>query len=185
MASDNHDPSGDESLIRSSPSKKNPGKVPRTIRKAKREKLKRDNMNVLFLELAKTLEPARQNNGKSSTLSDSIRLLRGLLDQVDSLKRENATLLSEYQYITIEKNELKEENSSLDTQVEKLQSNIEERVHCRSASAVGPVFVVPVHGGPDNAEAVSKHQTKVNRPQARYASSLDSWPSHILSEQAQ
>lgn len=40
---------------RSSPSKKNPGKVPRTIRKAKREKLKRDNMNVLFLELAKTL----------------------------------------------------------------------------------------------------------------------------------
>lgn len=87
--------------------------------------------------------------------------------------------------IAIEKKELKEENSALDTQVEKLQSNVEERVHCRSASTVGPVFVMPVHGGPDNAEAVSKLQTKVNRPQARYASSLDSWPSHILSEQSQ
>ncbi|CAK9162897.1 unnamed protein product [Ilex paraguariensis] len=118
-------------VSRSSPNKKNLGKVPKKIHKAEREKLKRDNMNVLYLELAKTLEPAHQNGGKASTISESIRLLQDLLAQVDNLKRENATLSSESRYITVEKKELKEENSALQVQIEKLRSEIEERVRCQ------------------------------------------------------
>ncbi|KAK1258146.1 Transcription factor bHLH47 [Acorus gramineus] len=36
--------------------KKNPGKVPRKIHKAEREKLKRDHLNELFVELGNALE---------------------------------------------------------------------------------------------------------------------------------
>lgn len=35
--------------------KKNPGKVPKKVHKSEREKLKRDHMNVLFLELGNAL----------------------------------------------------------------------------------------------------------------------------------
>ncbi|KAK3036644.1 hypothetical protein RJ639_030213 [Escallonia herrerae] len=208
---------------RPSPRKRNHGRVPKRIHKAEREKLKRDHMNVLFLELGKSL--ARQNSGKSSTLSDTIRLLRDLLAQVDSLKRENAALLSECSYVTLEKDELKEDNFALEAQIGKLQNEIEERVHPRSswrldpsqsetktttpqllegglmlpvvgpateaASVVGSVFVVPLNGDPQlhpksdtvSAEDVSKLPPTVSRPHARYPSSSDSWPSHILSKQ--
>ncbi|KAK1327200.1 Transcription factor bHLH47 [Acorus calamus] len=36
--------------------KKNPGKVPRKIHKAEREKLKRDHLNELFVELGNALD---------------------------------------------------------------------------------------------------------------------------------
>ncbi|MCL7040540.1 hypothetical protein MKW94_013716 [Papaver nudicaule] len=73
-------------------------KVPKKIHKAEREKLKRDYMNELFLELGNVLEPTRQNNGKASILDDATRLLRDLLTQVKSLKKENVALLSESHY---------------------------------------------------------------------------------------
>ncbi|KAK3030848.1 hypothetical protein RJ639_035777 [Escallonia herrerae] len=123
---------------RPSPRKRNHGRVPKRIHKAEREKLKRDHMNVLFLELGKSLESARQNSGKSSTLSDTIRLLRDLLAQVDCLKRENAALLSECSYVTLEKDELKEDNFALEAQIGKLQNQIEERVHPRSSWRLDP-----------------------------------------------
>lgn len=129
----------------SSRSKNKPGKVPRKIHKAEREKLKRDSLNVLFLKLSDTLgmlflsnlpvttqylilmhpskliynawlwaikqmvhnflpsiypEPAHQNNGKASVLSNATRILRDLLAQVDCLKKENTTLLSESHYVS-------------------------------------------------------------------------------------
>lgn len=40
-----------------------------------------------------------QNNGKASMLRETIRLLGELATQMDSLKKENATLLSEYNYV--------------------------------------------------------------------------------------
>ncbi|KAH6774515.1 hypothetical protein C2S52_002515 [Perilla frutescens var. hirtella] len=154
-------------------SKKSTGKVPRKIHKAAREKLKRDHMNELFLELSNTLDVDNQNNGKASMLRDTIRLIGELVTQMDSLKKENATLLSEFNYITTEKNELVEETSALDAQVKGLQREIDERASCsnalvsqskstaqlpedhvaiplighapETAPVVGPVFVVPLH----------------------------------------
>lgn len=159
-------------------SKKNGAKVPKKSSKAEREKLKRDRMNVLFLELGKALEPDNQNNGKSSTITDTIRILRDLLAQVDCLKKENATLLSESQYVTVEKDELKEENSALESQIGNLQTEI-ARFDSQSlwrldtsqtqsltgtiqpledhlmlpvvdpaTQAVGPVFVMPLQNDP-------------------------------------
>ncbi|XP_010257057.1 PREDICTED: transcription factor bHLH47-like [Nelumbo nucifera] len=113
------------------PNKRNHGKIPKKIHKAEREKQKRDHLNELFHELGISLEPARQNNGKASILGDSTRLLRDLLAQVESLKREHAALLSESHYVTIEKNELKEENSVLEAEIEKLQTELQERVQCK------------------------------------------------------
>ncbi|KAF8399456.1 hypothetical protein HHK36_015321 [Tetracentron sinense] len=113
--------------IRSLPNEKNHTKVPKKIHKAEREKLKRDHINELFLELGNALEQTRQNNGKASILGDANRLLRELLSQVECLKRENVTLVSEHHYVTIEKNELRDENSVLEAQIKKLQTELQER----------------------------------------------------------
>ncbi|XP_075509246.1 protein IRON-RELATED TRANSCRIPTION FACTOR 3-like isoform X1 [Primulina tabacum] len=109
------------------PRKKNPDKVPRKNHKAEREKLKRDHMNDLFVDLSKALDLNHPSNGKASMLRETVRLLGELLAQVDHLKKENDALLSESNYVTIEKNELLEENSALDAQIKKLQSEIDER----------------------------------------------------------
>ncbi|XWS37370.1 hypothetical protein CRYUN_Cryun19dG0037300 [Craigia yunnanensis] len=107
---------------------KTKGKVPKRIHKSEREKLKREHLNELFLDLANALDPNQQNNGKASTLCEATRLLKDLFPQIESLKKENASLLSESHYVNIEKIELKEENSTLETQIRKLQSEIGTRV---------------------------------------------------------
>ncbi|KAK9271883.1 hypothetical protein L1049_002248 [Liquidambar formosana] len=128
----------EELVSSSSPSKKNPGKVPKKIHKAEREKLKRDQLNVLFLELGNALEPAQQNSGKATIVSDATRLLRDLLSQIDGLRKENVALLSESRYVTIEKNELREEKCALEAQIKKLQSELEERNRSKSAWNLNP-----------------------------------------------
>ncbi|KAJ7956378.1 transcription factor bHLH47 [Quillaja saponaria] len=188
------------------PSKKNQEKVPKRIHKSEREKLKRDQLNELFLDLANALELTEQNNGKASTLSEATRLLKDLLAQIECLKKENASLLSESCYVSIEKNELKEENSSLESQIEKLQRELGARVaQCKPDLKVPPlelqqpeltsnfhgpaVFVVPL--GPDiqafavpNASVpMSKPTSNVSKPHPRYPTAADSWSSQLLGEQ--
>ncbi|XVF11944.1 hypothetical protein REPUB_Repub08aG0072000 [Reevesia pubescens] len=118
----------EETSIGRSCAPKTKGKAPRRIHKAEREKLKREHLNELFLDLANALDPNQQNNGKASTLCEATRLLKDFFAQIESLKKENASLLSESHYVSIEKNELKEENSTLETQIQKLQSEIGTRV---------------------------------------------------------
>lgn len=112
----------------SCPGKKNQGKIPKRIHKAEREKMKREHLNDLFLDLANALELGQQNNGKASILCEATKLLRDLLGQIETLKKENTSLLSESHYVIMEKNELKEENSALETQIEELQGEIGARV---------------------------------------------------------
>ncbi|KAK9116761.1 hypothetical protein Sjap_015708 [Stephania japonica] len=114
-------------LRRSSQSKKNPGRIPKKIHKAEREKLKRDHLNELFLELGDALDSTRQNNGKASILIDATRLLRDLLSQVQCLKKENVALQSESHYISVERNELQDENAILEAEIEKLQTQLHGR----------------------------------------------------------
>lgn len=109
------------------PNKKNPGKVPKRIHKAEREKMKREHLNDLFLELAGALELTEQNSGKASILSETTRVVKDMFDQIKSLKKENATLLSESQYVTVERNELQDETSALQKQISELKSVIKER----------------------------------------------------------
>ncbi|XP_022737511.1 transcription factor bHLH47 [Durio zibethinus] len=117
-----------ETSIGRSCAPKTKGKVPKRIHKAEREKLKREQLNELFLDLANALDPNQQNNGKASVLCEATRLLKDLFGQIETLKKENASLLSESHYVNIETNELKEENSILETQIQKLQSEIGTRV---------------------------------------------------------
>ncbi|KAE8697649.1 Transcription factor bHLH47 [Hibiscus syriacus] len=107
---------------------KNKGKVPKRIHKAEREKLKREHLNDLFLDLANALDPNQPNNGKASILCEATRLLKDLFSQIESLKKENASLLSESHYLNLETNELEEENSTLETQILELQSEIGTKV---------------------------------------------------------
>ncbi|XP_077214130.1 transcription factor BHLH062-like [Tasmannia lanceolata] len=123
--------------IRSSTNKKNPGKVPKKIHKAEREKLKRENLNELFIELGHALEPARQNNGKASILGDAARILRDLLAQMECLKKENAALLTESHYVTIETNELRDETIVLETEIGKLHHELHERMQSGPAWSNG------------------------------------------------
>ncbi|KAK7265786.1 hypothetical protein RJT34_33409 [Clitoria ternatea] len=140
MGSESPTPMVEKSKNRSSTGKVNQVKVPRRIHKAEREKMKREHLNELFLDLANALDLNEQNNGKASILCEAARLLKDLFCQIESLKKENVSLLSESHYVTMEKNELKEETCSLETQIEKLQVEIQERV-----AQSKPDLNVPTH----------------------------------------
>uniref|UniRef100_A0A453AIP6 Iron-related transcription factor 3 bHLH domain-containing protein n=1 Tax=Aegilops tauschii subsp. strangulata TaxID=200361 RepID=A0A453AIP6_AEGTS len=58
-------------------------------------------------------EADRQTNGKACILTDTTRILRDLLSQLESLRKENSTLQNESHYVTMERNELQDENSVL------------------------------------------------------------------------
>uniref|UniRef100_A0A1J3FSK6 Transcription factor bHLH47 n=1 Tax=Noccaea caerulescens TaxID=107243 RepID=A0A1J3FSK6_NOCCA len=105
------------------------GKVPKRINKAVRERLKREHLNELFIELADTLELNQQNSGKASILCEATRFLKDVFGQIESLRKEHTSLLSESNYVTTEKNELKEETSVLETEISKLQNEIEARAN--------------------------------------------------------
>ncbi|RVW14644.1 Transcription factor bHLH47 [Vitis vinifera] len=113
--------------IRSCPTKNNQRKVPKRVHKAVREKLKREHLHDLFLELANALDLTHQNTGKAFILCEAIRLVKDTIAQIDCLKKENAALFSESHYVNIEKNELRDENSVLEDQIDKLQTEIKER----------------------------------------------------------
>ena len=44
----------------------------------------------------------RQNRGKATVLGDAARVLRDLITQVESLRKEQSTLLTERQYVSSE-----------------------------------------------------------------------------------
>ncbi|PON93629.1 Myc-type, basic helix-loop-helix (bHLH) domain containing protein [Trema orientale] len=183
------------------PGKKNKSKVPRRVHKSEREKQKREHLNELFFELSSAIELKQPNNGKASILCEASRLLKDLLAQIEGLRKENASLLSESHYVTVEKNELKEENSTLETQIGRLQSELEARVlhskpdlnapppECLAMPADEPslgqphtVIVVPLI--PDASQLPSNPPTSnVSKPHARYPTSADSWTSQLLREQ--
>ncbi|KAL2482438.1 transcription factor bHLH [Forsythia ovata] len=109
-------------------SKKKQGQVPKRIHKAEREKMKREYLNDRFLALANSLELSDQTNGKAFLLNEATRVVTETLAQIKSLKRENVALLSESQYIIMEKKELQDENSALEAQIGNLQSELKGRV---------------------------------------------------------
>ncbi|WVZ18483.1 hypothetical protein V8G54_005805 [Vigna mungo] len=207
--------SQDLSRKRSCSNKQKQEKIPKRIRKAEREKEKREQLNELFLALAHTLEVTdlkEQNNGKASILRESIRLLKDLFSQIESLKKDSASLLSETHYVTMEKNEMMEENCVLKSQIEKLGGEIEARVVQCGHNLMNPflqrekiteenlqlssteeavqqghaVLVVPVstHHGPYNVvEQISKPKSTITKPHPRYPTPMDSWPLQLLAEQ--
>ncbi|KAK4427894.1 Transcription factor [Sesamum alatum] len=153
-------------------SKKNKGKVPKRIHKAEREKMKRDHLNELFLALANSLDLSDQNNGKASVLIETTRMVKDMLAQIDCLKKENAALLSESQYVTVEKNELRDENSALEVQIGKLRTELKSRVselqldlnavppeyqsqEPASHSSDGPLVFPPTQPGQPQAQIVN------------------------------
>jgi hypothetical protein len=50
-------------------------------------------MNISFSE------PDRQNSGKACVLGDTTRILKDLVSQVESLRKENITLKNESHYV--------------------------------------------------------------------------------------
>ncbi|RCV14116.1 hypothetical protein SETIT_2G400400v2 [Setaria italica] len=102
-------------------------KAPKKVHKSEREKRKRDKQNDLFGELGNMLEPDRQNNGKACILSDTTRILKDLLSQVESLRQENGALKNESRYVALERNELLDENNMIRTEISELQNEL--RMH--------------------------------------------------------
>ncbi|KAI3521755.1 hypothetical protein L1887_11229 [Cichorium endivia] len=80
----------------------NLNKVPkRILGKAKREKMKREHLNQLFLILSNALEIREQNCEKIFILGETMRVVKDMLDEINRLKEENAALLSESQYVNL------------------------------------------------------------------------------------
>ncbi|KAL3015908.1 hypothetical protein AAZX31_06G183600, partial [Glycine max] len=112
----------------SCPSKKDQRKLPRRVHKAERDKMKREHLNELSWSWEGVTELDELSNGKASILKEPTRLLKDLLSQIESLKKDSASLFSQTHYVTMEKTEMVEDNSSLKTQIEKLLGEIKARV---------------------------------------------------------
>ncbi|TVU24464.1 hypothetical protein EJB05_26905, partial [Eragrostis curvula] len=110
------------------PDQRSQERTPKKNHKAEREKLKRDQLNDLFLELSSMLDLDRQNSGKASVLGDAARVLRDLITQVESLRKEQSALLGERQYVSSEKNELLEENTTIKARISELQNELRTRM---------------------------------------------------------
>ena len=111
------------------------------------------------------------------------------------------------QQLAMEKNELKDENITLEAEIARLHNELRERLqsdpmwHDSSTDQalpapptstavplpqppVAPLYMVPFHQGPQTLpEAATGHkpETQVTRPHARYPTPSDSWPMQILS----
>lgn len=110
-----------------------------------------------------------------------------------------------YKQVTVEKNELKDDNLNLKSEIEKLQDEIRGRMlsykpdlnippsteykqseiasnFFRDCLAMPASFLVPANPLPDST---LKPMSQVSKPYARYATSMDRWPSQLLGEQQQ
>ncbi|XP_048574147.1 uncharacterized protein LOC125554749 [Triticum urartu] len=87
-----------------------------------------DQLNDLFVELSSMLDHDRQNSGKATVLGDAARVLRDLITQVESLRKEQSTLLTEHQYVSSEKTKLQDENTTLRAQIIELQNELRARI---------------------------------------------------------
>ncbi|ONK73905.1 uncharacterized protein A4U43_C03F790 [Asparagus officinalis] len=191
----------EQPVVGSLPSKKSQAKAPKKAHKAEREKLKRDQLNGLFLELGRALEPAPRNNGKACILDEATRILRDLILRVEGLRKESATLLTESRYVMVEKDELKDENLALAAEIARLNTELQERQKSDdptrhktdtdpalcTQTPVAPLYVLPFSQDLQPlSEAViapssPKPTTQVRRPHARYPTPSDSWPLQVLS----
>ncbi|KAG8079637.1 hypothetical protein GUJ93_ZPchr0007g6165 [Zizania palustris] len=121
-------------------------KVPKRIHKSEREKLKRDKQNDLFSELGNLLEPDRQNNGKACVLGETTRILKDLLSQVESLRKENSALKNESHYVELERNELHDDTNMLRNEILELQNELRKRMEGNPVWGHGntrPTLTVP------------------------------------------
>ncbi|KAI3759315.1 hypothetical protein L6452_07038 [Arctium lappa] len=182
------------------PSKKNLGKVPKRIHKAEREKMKREHLNELFMQLADALEVGEQNSGKASILGETSRFIKVMLDQIKSLKKENAGLLLESEYVRLEKNEIEDETCGLQTQIGELKRRLikeekkldlnappielESQYFMEDSPILKPVFVFPAYPNlqldGDGGIGVGKAASNVSKPHPRYPTPLDSWPFQLM-----
>ncbi|KAK9107653.1 hypothetical protein Syun_023664 [Stephania yunnanensis] len=188
-------------MVRSSQSKKNLRRIPKKIHKAEREKLKRDQLNELFLELDST----RQNNGKASILIDVARLLQDLLSQVasGSVSRGMSCkmrMLSLKQRLRNCRPQLhgrtpsdtawnassaksKQASATSSLQDENMAMPVADPT-LQTTPVVAPVYVIPFHhdfepySDSETAHA-PKMLSNVSRPHARYPTPSDSWSSQL------
>ncbi|XP_037418925.1 transcription factor BHLH062-like [Triticum dicoccoides] len=84
-----------------------------------------DQLNDLFVELS---NHDQQNSGKATVLGDAARVLRDLITQVESLRKEQSTLLTKQQYVGSEKTKLQDENTTLRAQIIELQNELRARI---------------------------------------------------------
>ncbi|GAV71827.1 HLH domain-containing protein [Cephalotus follicularis] len=118
--------------------------VSRRVQKADREKLRRDRLNELFLELGNRIEIP--NNDKATILTDTIQLLKDLTSEVNRLKAEFVALSEESTELTQEKHEHREEKASLKSDIENLNGQYQQtlRVMFPWADITGPPYAYPI-----------------------------------------
>ncbi|KAH7331434.1 hypothetical protein KP509_20G032900 [Ceratopteris richardii] len=92
------------------------------MRKAEREKLRRDRLNEQLFELAGALDPDRPKNDKSTILADAIQTLKELMSDVEHLRAEHASLINESEDLLLEKKELHDERIQLTSMVESMKN---------------------------------------------------------------
>ncbi|KAK6929799.1 Myc-type, basic helix-loop-helix (bHLH) domain [Dillenia turbinata] len=108
------------------------------VNKACREKLRREKLNDMFLELSSALEIERPAKfDKVSILSDAIGVVNQLKMEAQELKNSKKRLLQEIKCLKAEKNELREEKLALKANKDK----VEQQLKVMS----GPPGFLPAH----------------------------------------
>ncbi|KAL5205085.1 hypothetical protein ABZP36_009956 [Zizania latifolia] len=109
-------------------------------------------------------DPDRQNSGKATVLGDAARVLRDLVSQVESLRKEQSALITERQYVSSEKNELQEENVTLRAQIIELHNELCARMGNSSINLSNLEMSHPVANNSSNsATQPMTHQIWGNR----------------------
>ncbi|XP_059661343.1 transcription factor ILR3-like [Cornus florida] len=93
--------------------------------KACREKMRRDKLNDRFQELSSILEPGRPPKmDKAVILSDAVRMVTQLRDEVQKLKDSCEDLHEKINELKEEKNELRDEKQKIKAEKEKLEQQV-------------------------------------------------------------
>lgn len=93
--------------------------------KACREKMRRDRVNERFLELSAVLEPGTTPKcDKTAILSDAIRMITILHEEISRFKQQNAKLTEKVNELKSEKNELRAEKQRMKADKEDIEKQI-------------------------------------------------------------
>lgn len=102
----------------------------RKIQKSDREKLRRDKLNEHFQDLGNVLDSDRRKNDKATIVIDAIQALKDLTSEVSRLRSEHVALYRESNELTLENKELREDKTSLLSDVSALEVQYQQTLSC-------------------------------------------------------
>eukprot|EP00271_Cylindrocystis_brebissonii_P002047 TRINITY_DN123_c1_g1_i1.p1 TRINITY_DN123_c1_g1~~TRINITY_DN123_c1_g1_i1.p1 ORF type:complete len:326 (+),score=87.27 TRINITY_DN123_c1_g1_i1:109-1086(+) len=122
--------------------------------KSTREKLRRDKLNDLFMELSQVLDPGRPpKSDKATILSDAAKAVVQLRAEAQLLKEGSDQLREQITELKGEKSELRDEKARLKAEKERLEQHQQQQQHLQMVALSNPAYAAHPH--PASMQALS------------------------------